>query len=140
MSSGTVYNAALFNEATGDIDYDSDTFYVMLVDDTYVANKKTDSNRGDVTGEIVADGYTAGGMAVDVSLTQDDASDTVEIALGGAVWPVSTITARGAVYYKRRGGAASADELVYCNDFGFNVSSTNAAFTLESSMIRKQND
>ncbi len=134
-----IYNSALLDEAAGDIDYDSDTFYVMLVDETYVANKKIHKDRSDVVGEIVGDGYTAGGMAVDVTISESDTNDTVDIELGGALWPVSTITAYGAVYYKRRGGVASDDELVYFNDFGGAVSSTNGSFTLESSIIRKQN-
>jgi hypothetical protein len=43
------------------------------------------------------------------------------------------------VYYKRRGGAATADELIMVNDFGSDVSSTAATFTLNASTLRIQN-
>jgi hypothetical protein len=59
--------------------------------------------------------------------------------LGGAAWPTSTITARTAVYYKSRGGAASADELVAVVDFGSDVVSTADTFTLSASTITAQN-
>ena len=54
-------------------------------------------------------------------------------------WPTSTITAAGAVIYKSRGGASSADELIFYNDFGGNVSSSNATFSVGSTVIIKQN-
>lgn len=134
-----IFNSALTDEATGAVDYDTDTFYVMLVGDGYDPDKKNDSKRSDVIDEITGDGYTAGGVEVDVTVAEDDANDRVDIELGGAVWNPASITAYGAVYYKRRGGAASADELIYYNDFGGPITSTNAAFTLEASTIRKQN-
>jgi hypothetical protein len=69
----------------------------------------------------------------------DAAHDRVDISLGGATWANATITARYAVYYKARGGAATADELVAVNDFGADVASTAAAFALAASTYRKQN-
>jgi hypothetical protein len=131
-----IYNSLMRDEAIGAVDFDNDTFYVMLVNG-YTPDKKNHKRRSDVTGEIVADGYTAGGQAVAITVTEDDVNDLVEISLGGAVWNPSTISATAAVYYKRRGGVASDDELVYCNEFGIEASSTNGAFTLASSMIRK---
>lgn len=138
MSSGIIYNSAMLDEASGAIDYDTDTFYVMLVGDSYTADKKLDTRRDDVTGEVVGEGYASGGQAVNVTVTADNAFDRVIIELGGAVWPASTITAYGAVYYKRRGGDPSDDELVYFNDFEQAVSSTDGTFTLNPSTIRKQ--
>jgi len=45
-------------------------------------------------------------------------------------WPASTITARGAVLYKNRGGAASADELICFVDFGVDKTSSSGDFTI----------
>jgi hypothetical protein len=76
---------------------------------------------------------------VTVTVTKDTANDRLDVTLGGTSWSSSTITARKAVYYKRRGGAATADELIAVNDFGSDVVSTGATFTLNSSTLRIQN-
>jgi hypothetical protein len=55
-----------------------------------------------------------------VTVTKDTVNDRVDVGLGGTTWPTSTITARYAAYYKARGGASSADELVALIDFGAN--------------------
>lgn len=120
----------------GNIDFDTDTFYVMLLTSTYAANQDTHAKRSDLTNEVSGTGYTAGGNAVTVTVTKDTANNRVDVSLGGTTWPTSTITARYAAYYKRRGGAASADELIALNDFGADVSSVGATFTLNASTAR----
>lgn len=135
-----VFNSALRDEAVGNIDYDTDTFKVMLLTSAATPNKDTWAKRSDVTNEATGDGYTAGGAAATVTVgAVDTANDRVEITLGGAAWAASTITARYAVYYKSRGGAATADELIAVNDFGADVTSTNGTFTLNASTYRKNN-
>lgn len=135
-----IYNSALRDEATGAIDYDTDTFYAMLVDATYTANKDTHTKRSDVTGEVTGTGYTAGGMPVTVTVgAVDTANDRVVVTFAAHAWSTATITARGEVIYKRRGGASTADELVFYNDFGANITSTGAAFSVAASTITKQN-
>lgn len=135
-----VFNSALRDEAVGNIDYDTDTFKVMLLTSAATPNKDTWAKRSDVTNEVTGAGYTAGGAAATVTVgAVDTANDRVEITLGGAAWPASTITARYAVYYKSRGGVASADELIAVNDFGSDVTSTNGTFTLNASTYRKNN-
>ena len=135
-----IYNSAVRDEAIGNIDYDTDTFWVQLVTSAYVENKDTHTKRSDVTNEVTGTGYTAGGQAITVTVAAvDAANDRVVINFGAVTWPSSTITARKAVVYKRRGGAAAADELVYVNDFGADVISTNGTFTLPASTITKQN-
>jgi hypothetical protein len=132
-----VFNSAVYDALRGAIDFDTDTFYCMLVDGTYTPNQDTHGKRSDVTGEIAATGgYVAGGFAATVSLARDDTNNRVEVTLGGIEVAAATITARQAVYYKRRGGAASADELVACIDFGSNVVSTNASWSLSNSLLR----
>jgi hypothetical protein len=112
---------------------------VLLTTVTYSENKDTHDFRDDVTNEVVGTGYTAGGNTATVTVTIDTANDRVDISLGGTTWTTSTITARKAVYYKSRGGAASADELVAVNDFGSDVSTTAGTFTLNASTLRIQN-
>ena len=135
-----IFNSAVRDEAVGNIKYDTDTFWVMLVTSAYAENKDTHTKRSDVTNEVSGTGYTAGGQVIPVTVSAvDTANDRVVLNFGQVTWPSSTITARKAVVYKRRGGAATADELVYVNDFGADVISSNGTFTLPASTITKQN-
>lgn len=134
-----IFNRTLELWARGSIDFDTDTFKVLLTIVTYAENKDTHDFRDDVTNEVVGTGYTAGGNTVTVTVTIDTVNDRVDISLGGTTWTTSTITARKAVYYKSRGGAATADELVAVNDFGADVSTTAGTFTLNASTLRIQN-
>ena len=122
----------------GNLDFDTDTIKVMLTTSSYSENKDHDF-RDDVTNEVSGTGYSAGGSTVTVSVTLDTTNDRVDVSLGGTTWTTSTITARKAVYYKSRGGASSADELIACNDFGSDVSTTAGTFTLNASTLRIQN-
>lgn len=135
-----IFTSALRDEAIGAIDYDTDTFKVMLTTSAYTENKDTHTKRSDVTNEISGTGYTAGGNTVTVTVgAVDTANDRVDITLGGTTWPSSTLTARKAVYYKSRGGAASADELIAVVDFGSDVVTASGTLTLTASTLRKQN-
>lgn len=134
-----IYNSCLDDVCRALVDLDSDTFKVMLVTSTYTPDKDTHTKRSDVTNEVVGTGYTAGGAAATVTVTKDTANDRIDTSLGAASWSTSTITARGAVYYKSRGGAASADELVAYIDFGSNIVSTAGTFSLTASTLRIQN-
>lgn len=134
-----IYNSFLDDVFRGNIDCDTDTFYVLLVTSSYTEDKDAHDKRDDVTNEISGTGYTAGGVAATVTVTKDTANDRIDVSLGSASWASSTITARKAVYYKRRGGAASADELVAVNDFGSDVITTAGTFTLNASTVRIQN-
>ncbi len=140
-----IYNRALELWARGNIDFDTDTFRVMLTTSGYTENKDTHDSRDDVPNENRGTGNTAGGNTATVTVTLDNVNDRLEITLGGTTWPASTITARKAVYYKARGGAASADELIAVNDsFGpggvsQDVVTTAGTFTLNASTLRINN-
>lgn len=122
----------------GNIDNDTDTFKVMLCTSAYTPSRNH-TKRSDITNEVSGTGYTAGGSVVTVTVsTIDTVNNRVDVVLGGTSWSSSTITARYAVYYKSRGGAASADELVAVNDFGSDVISSSGTFTLNSSTSRIQ--
>lgn len=140
-----VFNSFWDDLARNLIDADTDTFKCMLVNATYDAiadETKKDSHlkRSAVTAnEISGTGYTAGGIAAAVTVTKDTANNRVDIGLGAVAWAASTITAEGAVYYKSRGGADTADELVAYIDFGGPITSTGGTFNLAASTIRVQN-
>jgi len=136
-----IYNNALWNQVKGAIDFDTDTFKVMLLTSSYTANKDTDNFLNDVeANQVTGTGYTAGGATATVSVSAiDTTNDRIEVALGAVSWVTSTITARYAVYYKSRGGASSADELVALVDFGSNIASAGGTFSLSASTLRFQN-
>lgn len=135
-----IYNAAVRAIATGTIDLDTDTFWAMLTTSTYTENKDTHDFRDDVTNEVTGAGYTAGGQVITVTVAAvDTANDRVVVTIGPVSWASSTITARKMVVYKRRGGAASADELLFVNDFGSDVISVSGTFTVAANTITFQN-
>jgi hypothetical protein len=135
-----IFHSGLSKLLTGDIDVNTDTFKVMISTNTYSENKDTHDFRDDVTNEVSGTGYTAGGNTVTLSVSIDATNDRVEISLGGTTWPSSTITgARKFTYYKSRGGAASADELLCTIDNGADVSTVAGTLTLNASTLRIQN-
>ena len=134
-----IYNSAPDKMARGDIDFDTNTFKAMLVTSSYTPNKDTHDFRNDVTNEVSGTGYTAGGATSTVTVTKDTANDKVTIQFGAVSWASSTITARGCVYYKSRGGASSADEIIAYADFGSDVSSSGGTFAVAASTITLQN-
>ena len=136
-----LFNSLLNDEARGNIDFDTDTFKVMLTTSAYIENKDTHAKRSDVTNEVTGTGYTAGGNVATVTVNAiDTANDRIDITFGGTTWPASTITgARKAVYYKSRGGAATADELLSVIDQGSDQSTVAGTMTLTASTFRKSN-
>lgn len=134
-----LFTSVLEDTVRGAVDFDTDTFKCLLVTSGYVPNKDTHTKRSNITNEVVGTGYMASGVVAPVTVTKDLVNDRVDISLGAASWPNATITARGAVYFKSRGGAATADELVAYIDFVTDVTSTNGTFSLTASTIRLQN-
>lgn len=135
-----IYNSCLDDAARGAIDFDTDTFKTLLVTSSYTPNKDTHVKRSDVTNEVAnGNGYTTGGVTTACTVAKDTANDRVTLTFAAASWPTSTITARGAVIYKARGGASSADELVAYVDFGGNIVSSGGTFSLSASVITLQN-
>lgn len=134
-----IYTSFFEDLARGAIDLDTDTFWWMLTTSGYTENKDTHLKRSDVTNEVSGTGYTAGGTVATITVTKDTVNDRLDVTLGAVSWASSTITARKAVLYKRRGGAATADELVCVNDFGADVISSAGTFSLAASTLRIQN-
>lgn len=138
-----IFNSFWDDLSRGNIDADTDTFYMMLITSAGVAaaNKDTWTKRSDVTAYDVAagGGYSAGGQAVACTVTKVTASDQETYVFATTTWAASTITAYGAVVYKRRGGADTADELVYMHDFGGVKSSSSGNFVVNASTITLQN-
>jgi hypothetical protein len=129
------YLSTIYDTLVGDIDFDTNTFKAMLVTSSYTPNFTAHDKRDDVTNEVTGTGYTAGGATSTVTVTKDTANNKITVQFGAVSWSSSTITARGCVYYKSRGGASSADELVAYNDFGSDVSSTGGTFAVAATTL-----
>jgi hypothetical protein len=82
------------------------------------------------TGEVVASGYTAGGLALTIAQTPTVGSsgNTAYISFNNAVW-TSALTARGALIYKVGAGGG-----VCVLDFGADKTSTTT-FTVQFPVV-----
>jgi hypothetical protein len=127
----------LFDAVNGQIDINTDSFKMMLLTSTYAYNQATHVKRSDLTNEVVGTGYTAGGLAVALTPTNDTTNHWLTIASAQAVWTgATTITARYGAIYKVRGGLATADELVAILDFGADIISSGGTFTVNACTLK----
>lgn len=127
----TLYNSFKGDLGNGNIDWNSDTIYLLLTTSSYTPDIDTHTKRSDVTNEVSGTGYSTGGAQIaNCSVTVDTTNDLAKYDGDDVSWASSTITARYGVIYKYRGGASSADELVGFVDFSADVTSTGGTFTV----------
>lgn len=126
-----IYNNAKELLLKGDLDFDVDTVYAMLVTSAYSPNIDSHVNRDDVTNEVVGAGYTAGGKEVENLVVSQDNTDNEGVVDGDDVnWTSSTITARAAVLYKVVGSAAT-DLLIAYVDFAEDKISSDGDYEIQ---------
>lgn len=126
----------IFNNAkklllNGGLDLDTDTIKVALTTSSYTPDQDAHDFFDDVTNEIVATGYTAGGATLSgVTVTVDNTDNEGVFDANDTSWTTSTITnARYAVIYKSTGTAATS-ALICAIDFGANYSNTAGTFLI----------
>lgn len=134
-----IYNSCVEDLANNNIDFGADTFKVMLVTSSYTPDKDVHNRRDDVTDEASGTGYTTGGKTITCNVSRNNTTDRVVLTFDGTSWTSATFGAAGAVYYKSRGGASSADELIAYADFGGTVTATSDTFALAATTITIQN-
>jgi hypothetical protein len=126
-----IYNSFKRDIMNGSLNLASDTIKIMLVTSTYTPDQDAHTKRSDVTNEVTGTGYTTGGQALaNKAVTADNTDNEGVFDADDVTWASSTITARGAVLYKSRGGLATADELLCYIDFGSDKTSTGGSFTI----------
>ena len=126
-----IFNSFKRDIANGSINLATDAVKMMLVGSAYTPNIDTHAKRSDVTNEVSGTGYTAGGIAlVNKTVTMNTTSDKGVFDADDITLSNATITARGAVLYKARGGVSSADELIAYLDFGADITSTAGNFNI----------
>lgn len=123
-----IYNAAKTALINGGVDLDTDTLKLALVTGTYTPDAAHDFF-SDITNEVTATGYTAGGATLaNKSVALD--STTAKFDADDVVWTITdTLTARGAVLYKSTGTASTSPLLAYY-DFGADKVTENGDFTV----------
>jgi len=126
-----MYGLFLKSLANKEVDLDSDSLKVMLCTSSYVPNQDTHQYKSSVTNEVTGTGYTAGGATLgSVTVVYDAPSNTLTLDAADASWPTSTLTARYAVVYDSTPASDATRPLIAYVDFGADVSSTAATFTL----------
>ena len=109
----------------GTFNFTSGTFYMALY--TNAASLDAATTAYTSSGEVVASGYTAGGLALTIAQapTVGNSGNTAYISFNNAVW-TSALTARGALIYQSGGGNPAVCVL----DFGADKTSTTT-FTVQ---------
>lgn len=105
-----------------DFDFDSDTFFIALYTNEATLNESTTAYT--TTGEVVAPGYSAGGVQLTVSVNPVLSGGVAYVSFANVVW-TSALTARGALIYKPGDNGA-----VCVLDFGADKTSTTT-FTVQ---------
>lgn len=114
----------------GSIDLDTDTIKVALVTSSYTPDQDAHDFFNDVTNEVSATGYTAGGATLaNKAVTQDNTDNEGVFDADDVTWSSSSIVARGAVIYKDTGSAATSPLIAYI-DFGSDQTSSSGDFTI----------
>ena len=108
----------------GTFNFTSGSFKIALY--TNAASLDASTTAYTSTGEVVASGYTAGGLALTIAQvpTVGNTGNTAYISFNNAVWS-GAITARGALIYKAGAGGA-----VCVLDFGADKTSSTT-FTVQ---------
>jgi hypothetical protein len=105
------------------IDLDTDTIKVALCTSTYAPSIDNHDYFDDVTNEVSATGYTAGGATLTLTVTKNTTNDmAVVTASASTTWAASSITARYAVIYKNTGDPATSPLICYVDFDGNKVS------------------
>jgi hypothetical protein len=134
MAGETAKFYGLFFKSLGnkEVDLDSDTLKVMLCTSAYTPNQDTHQYKSSVTGEVTGTGYTAGGATLtSVVAAYDAATNVYSLDAADAAWAGSTITARYGVVYDSTPATDATRPLIGYIDFGADVSSVGAAFTIQ---------
>src|SRR3974390_3210563 len=134
------YPYALFMESflEGQIDFETDIFYMMLTDPTYTPNQNTHKYKSIISGEINYSGYQIGGMQQPIStMSYTGSTKTLTINASNLQWPLVNFPAPGARYgvvydsfTKDGSGTAQAMPLVGYMDFVAPQIITDMAFNV----------
>lgn len=135
MADTTVFGKFATNQMIGasKVDFDSGTFKVCLLADSYTPDFDAHEFYNALTGEISATGgYTTGGQTLaNVSVVYDTGTRAVQVHADDPSWTFSAQKDfRYAVVYQDS-GLASTSQLVWLIDFGVGGRSETGVFTIQ---------
>lgn len=123
-----LYNHAITAAFNKQISLSADTIKCALATSSYVPNQATHAYFSDVTNEVVATGYTAGGITL-TNKVQSFAGQIFEFDADNAAWAASFIVARFAIIYGWT-GVASTSPLICYVDGGVDTQSSGGALSV----------
>lgn len=130
------FNSHFENLSLGRLEVGTSVVKALITSSSYVPSKRNHSTRANITNEVSGTGYTAGGVVVTATLSQDLATDRTTLTLGAISIPNTTVSGmRNVLYYVSNGGAASADYLIMVSDFGSDYSTSNQTISIGSSTV-----
>ena len=133
MATGTFkwFRGGLKHAVSGDLNWPTDTFKVLLTTSAYTPNQDTHEFRSSVTNEVSGTGYTAGGAALANKSVGVATSKIARLIADDVALTGSTIaSARTAVVYKVVGTAATDILLGYAT-VDADTSSSSGTMTLD---------
>jgi hypothetical protein len=95
---------------------------------TSAANLSANTTAYTTSNEVVGSGYTAGGEILTISVNPTLSNNVAFINFANATWPVTSITARGALIYKADGVTNPAIATLL---FGEDVTTSSGSFEVE---------
>ncbi len=136
----TLSNHFKFQKNSGNIDFDADTFKVILMKTTYAFDKDADATLADITADQIAagNGYTQDDETLaNVAVDEDDVNDRSNVTWNDVSWTASggAFPAIGAaVIYD---DTTADDTVVGCVDFGADYTVANGlSFLLKDIIFR----
>lgn len=131
----TVSNHMAYQLASGNIDFDSDTFLIILMNTSFAFDKDAHATLSDVTASQLAtgNGYTQDSKTLaGVAVSEDDTNDKAAITWNDVTWTASggAIGPSGAACVID--DTTTDDTVVMCIDFGTDITAADGTnFTIE---------
>jgi hypothetical protein len=124
---------AVLSMLNKEIDWAADTHKVALCTSTFTPNQDTMDYYNDLTNELTTTGgYTAGGATLgSPTITLDADTNIIKLDAADTTWSAATFTFRYAVIYDSTPGSDATNPIIGYVDFGADVGSTGADFTIQ---------
>jgi len=130
------------------MDFDSDTFKMILMDLGFTFNKDTHRSYSDVSAYELptGNGYTVGGITLTLdAITTDNVEDRCEVTFLNGTWTASggSISTVGAIIYNDSTDTASGDDftdaiVIWMDANGVQTVADGAALTVSNIMITQE--
>lgn len=131
MATTQFYGKAFLSAFNKEIDLNSDTIKVLLLDNTYTPDIDAHQYKSSLSGEVSGTGYTTGGATLaSIAVSYDSGSQSFIFDAADVSWPASTITAAYAVIYDATPGSDATRPLIALVDFGGDEITTTGILSL----------